>query len=195
MDTQQLMRLVAPALATMALAAGPAYATTIAEVGDATATERGAFNIDNGFMSITCSSSDTQWTFQNSGAVSLDGLAVSGGCMEGITGLACVVTVTSLPQSAQIEFVSANRGDLVFTGPPFLSFTVDCGAMTCTAQTDDRVTGVVIGGASPRIEVVDQPVAIGGDAGCGVGIDGNLNVSWTVNSTANGTDTTLTITA
>jgi hypothetical protein len=193
---RKLMQSVALALAGLALAAGPAYATTIAEVGNAVATEQGSSNFDNGNISITCTSSDATLTFANSGATTIDTLTFAG-CSHVLTGMACTYIVTNLPQTAQTTFVAPDDGELTPTGPTYWGVTVDCGALTCTLQSDDRLTGMVTtnGGTRPRLNVVNQPIVFGGDAGCSTGIDGNANLAWTINSTANGTDTTLTITA
>jgi hypothetical protein len=183
------------ALAAMALAAGPSYATTIPEVGNAVATENGPGNLDNGVISITCTSSDATATMANNGTTTIDALTF-GGCTNTVSGAACTVTVTGLPQAGHTTGVAPDDGDFTTTGPSFAGATVDCGALTCTAQSDDRLTATVTttGGASPRLNIVNQPIVVGGDPGCGLVGDGNWNSSWTINSTANGTDTTLTIT-
>jgi hypothetical protein len=207
-SARKLWLVAALALAAAALAAGPAYATTINEVGTALATENGNGNLNNGVISITCTSSDATATLANSGATSIDALTF-GGCTNVLSGAACTVTVTGLPQAGQTTFVAPDDGDFTTVGPPFAGATVDCGALTCTASSDNRLTATVTtnSGASPRLNIVNQPIGVGGDTGCGIGIDGNWNSSWTVNWTSVtgttdpvtgepiGTDTTLTITA
>jgi hypothetical protein len=168
---RRLMKVVAPAVAAMALAAGPAY-------GDIPGTENGPSNLDNGVIGITCTSSDIVITLQSSGAGSIDALSF-GGCTEVVSGAACALTVTGLPQAFQVT----SSGALKFIGPPFMGIVIDCGVLTCVASADSRLTAVLIGGANPtRLNIVNQPLAIGGDVGCGVGTDANWNASWTLNS-------------
>jgi hypothetical protein len=189
---RRLIQLAALAFAVTALAA-PAYATTIAAVGNAVATENEAGSFDNGNLSITCQSSDATLTLGNSGAATIDALTFAG-CTEPVAGMACTFTVADLPQNATITNVGP-AAELTLDGPPYFGITVDCGALTCAYQMIATLTVGVTGGASPRLHVRDQAFVIGGDLGCGSGIDGNWNSSWTIKSTANGTDTTLTITA
>jgi hypothetical protein len=68
--------------------------------------------------------------------------------------------------------------DFTLIGPPFLGMAVDCGALTCFVSLDDRLTGTLRCGANPRLDIVNQPVGVGGDLGCGVEAEGNWNASW-----------------
>jgi hypothetical protein len=38
----------------------------------------------------------------------------------------------------------------------------------------------VLGGSAPQLVIADQPFRIGGDIGCGVGLDANWNASWDI---------------
>jgi hypothetical protein len=200
---------VALALAATALAAGPAYATTIAEVGDAAATQDGSSNLANGVISITCTSSDETLTFQNSGATTIDALTF-GGCVEDFTSAPCTVLPSGLPQSAQINWVAttdATSGSFstqttptavgTLTPETFFVLTIDCGGLTCIVQVDGNLTYTLsnsVGGAPGRKSLAFQGVAVSGDAGCGVGMTTEWNISWTIYSTSGGADTRLTIT-
>jgi hypothetical protein len=169
------------ALAATALAAGPAFATTITPAGDARGVA-GPSNLDNGVISITCQSSVAVANLAEDGDTSINSLAVAD-CTEDVTQADCTVVVDGLPQDAAITYVSADVGELTLDGPSFAGADVDCGALVCRADADDRLVGNVLGGASPSLAIVDQPIQISGDLGCGVGLDGNWNVTWDVTGT------------
>jgi hypothetical protein len=93
--TSKLGLVAALTLVTMALAAGPAYAV------NAVATENGPGNLDNGVISITCTSMDIGMTLDGSGGGTIDSLTF-GGCTNDVVGAACSLTVTGLPQAFRI---------------------------------------------------------------------------------------------
>jgi hypothetical protein len=178
------------ALAAMALAAGPAFATTITPAGDARG-EAGPGNLNNGIISITCQSSVAVANLATNGDTSINSLTFAD-CTEDISGATCTVVVDGLPQLAATThdgFPGSNRGVLALTGPPFAGANVDCGTLQCRADSDERLRGEVIGGdgttpeTRPVLRIVNQPIAVSGDIGCGVGLDGAWNSEWAVTGT------------
>jgi hypothetical protein len=168
-------------LAAMALAAGPAFATTITPAGDARGVA-GPSNLDNGVISITCQSSVAVANLAEDGATSINSLTVAD-CTEDVTQAECTVVVDGLPQAATTTYVSADVGELTLNGPPFAGADVDCGALQCRADADERLRGSLLGGSAPQLVIADQPIRISGDIGCGVGLDGNWNATWDVTGT------------
>jgi hypothetical protein len=176
----KLWLVAALALAAMALAAGPAFATTITPPGDARG-ESGSMNITNGVISFTCQSTSVIVNFQNNGDTTLfESFGVEGGCTEDISQAECTFVVDGLPQDAATTFVSSNVGELTLDGPPFFGFDINCGTLACRADADERLVGEVLGGTDPSLAIVDQPLEVSGDVGCGVGLDANWNVAWDI---------------
>jgi hypothetical protein len=182
----KLWLVAALALAAMALAAGPAFATTITPPGDAIGVA-GPNNLDNGAISFTCQSSVIIVNFAEDGATSIKSLTFAD-CTEDISQAQCTFVVDGLPQAATTTYVSANVGELAFDGPPFLGWDIDCGTLRCRASADERLRGSLLGGSevtgsAPQLVIADQPIRVSGDPGCGVGLDANWNITWTFTGT------------
>jgi hypothetical protein len=153
----KLWLVAALALAATALAAGPAFATTITPAGDARGV--GPMNINNGVISITCQSSEMIVNFAENGDTTLfESFASFSDCTEDVSGATCTFVLDGTPQPATTTYVSANRGELALVGPPFFGFDIDCGTLVCRADADERLRGDVIGGEGSRI-VLLQPAA------------------------------------
>jgi hypothetical protein len=197
--TSKLALPMALALAAIALAAGPASAAaTVAEVGGWGATENEPFTISNSQISISCEISDATGTVTNAGALIIETLTLAK-CTETLSGTACTVTVRGLPTTATITHnpMGPHTGDVTLNasqpGGEFLGFDITCagGFLTCTASTSSALTAKITNGNPGRIEINDV-VAM---SGIGCGSTATLNAAWTITSSADGTDTTFTVTA
>src|SRR5919106_2326189 len=160
----KLVSLLGLALAAMAVAAAPAFATHVSGHTDATSggatagaatvtptgtysgteTEPGLLESDNG-STVSCDSSDFEATVLEDGTVSVTTLTF-GACTANIAGqgaVSCTVVVTSLPANLQISFASP-RSD--WTQEPLgMVATISCafGTIFCQASTDTTLAGTI----------------------------------------------------
>jgi hypothetical protein len=204
--TSKLALAMALALAAMALAAGPASAAaTVAEFGDFAATENEPFTISNSQISISCDISHMTGTVTNAGALTFETFTITGGCTETISGTECTMVPRDWPITATITHnpMGPHTGDVTWDavqpGGVFAGFDITCAAGTrqCTASTSSALTAELtnsdpVNGAPGQLEITGEVLALSGTL---CGSSATLNAAWTIDSTANGTDTTITVTA
>lgn len=175
------------------LLAPVAHATTIVEDGFWTGTENGAAVL-TGTLAVTCDTSTLLLNVADDGTATIDNITWAA-CTSGLG--ACTVTLDAKPLAMWITFLPG----MLFTGGEMTlnkgvtgTATVSCGIATCTAVVDTTFIATVTETSFTTKATVDLA---GQDVGMPGGICGALATwtqSWTVNSTASGLDTTVTIT-
>jgi hypothetical protein len=197
--TSKLALPMALALAAIALAAGPASATTVAEAGDFTGTRDEPGRLANAQISVSCELSHIEGTITNGGGLTVELLTFTE-CTETIGGTECTVVVRDLPNTGTINHNPAgpHTGDVTWDavqpGGVFAGADITCaaGTLQCTASSSSALTAEITNGNPGRLEITGEVLALSGTL---CGSEGAWNSAWTIDSTAGGTDTTFTVTA
>jgi hypothetical protein len=176
-----------PLLITLCLVAPTAaHATTIVQVGDATGTEQ-TKAVFSGTVDVTCNNSTLEVTVQNDGTGTIDDIDWTN--CTGPLGACSATLVTGA--DFHITGVSGG-GELTLVNNASMQLT--CNGTTCTATAGTAVTAAITNSGLftfAEAAIANEDVAVAGGPLCGT--IGTWAQIWTIDTSANGADNTVTI--